>query len=87
MTGMMSENPVSEKFRRPIQAAVLISMVLSTNSCVPLLIGGVVGYVAHSEGFGVAKPLNPGSTKTYDEPAAYGDGGGYDAGDSDAPVY
>jgi len=73
--------------RRPIQAAVLIPIVLCSSSCVPLLVGGVVGYVAHSEGFGVAKPLDSGGSQTYGEPAAYGDAGGYDEGAYDEPVY
>ena len=88
MTGKMSENSTSKKFCRLIQAVILISTVLCASSCVPLLIGGVVGYVARGEGFGVAAPLGSGGgSQAYDSPAAYGDTGGYDAGAYDEPVY
>lgn len=83
----MPEKHVSKNFRRLIQAAVLISVVIGTSSCVPLLIGGVVGYVAHSEGIGVVRPIGSGGSQSYDEPAADGNTGGYDTDTYDEPVY
>lgn len=85
---MMSGKPASKNLRRLVQAAVLFCMVLPTNSCVPLLIGGVVGYVARGEGVGVVRPLgSDGGSQAYDTPAGHGDAGGYDEGAYDEPVY
>jgi hypothetical protein len=73
----------------PLSAAVLIRsfrvlmicvLAVGMSSCLPLLAGVAVGYVAHSEGVGIAPPLNSG--RTYEAPAQEYDAGGYDE-----PVY
>ncbi|QTN32824.1 hypothetical protein HZ994_10945 [Akkermansiaceae bacterium] len=52
----------------------------------PLLLGGVVGYVARDQGVGVVEPLGSGAPQSYGAPA-YGDSSGYDTGAYDEPVY
>ena len=79
--------------RRVWRAAACVALVISLNSCVPLLIaaaGVTVGYIARDEGIGQAPPLEGGghrerTQEKYDAPPAYGDGSG--AGDYDLPVY
>jgi hypothetical protein len=68
---------------------VLAVLVTQASSCVPLLIGGVVGYVARDKGLG--RVDGGGDTAAgYDTTPAYGDGADYDFSGSeytDEPVY
>ena len=80
-----------------LRLAACVGLVLSLNSCVPLLIaaaGVSVGYIARDEGIGQAPPLEGGgyrerSTETYQDPAPYGDGSGEieNIDGYDVPVY
>ena len=80
-----------------LKFAGCVGLVVSLNSCVPLLIaaaGVTVGYIARDEGIGQVPPLEGGgyrerSTETYEEPAAYGDGSGdvENLDGYDVPVY
>ena len=73
----------------PLSAAVLIrsfralavcALAAGMSSCLPLLAGAAVGYIARDEGVGIAPPLDSG--RTYEAPAQ-----DYDAGGYDEPVY
>ena len=55
-----------------IVLAPVITLFLSLCSCVPLLVGAAVGYVAHDEGFMKAPPLED------DYSAQEGDGEAYE---------
>ena len=82
---------------RVIRLLTCAGLVVSLNSCVPLLIaaaGVTVGYIARDEGIGQAPPLEGGgyrdkNTQTYDTSPAYGDGAGeIESLDGyDVPVY
>lgn len=61
---------------------------IASSSCVPLLVGGVVGYVASEKGIGEVAPLGSGGSQDYDAPIEYGGAGSsYDSGGYDEPVY
>jgi hypothetical protein len=45
------------RYKPIIVHASVITLLLSLCSCVPLLVGAAVGYVAHEEGFMKAPPL------------------------------
>ena len=60
---------------------------IASSSCVPLLVGGVVGYVANEKGVGEVAPLGSSGSQSYEPPAAYGESGSYDSGGYDEPVY
>lgn len=73
--------PLSAAFLlRPFRALLICALAAGMSSCLPLLAGVAVGYVAHSEGVGIAPPLD--SSRNYDLPAQEYDAGGYDE-----PVY
>ena len=93
----MFEKTIRTGGLRALRLAGCVGLVVSLNSCVPLLIaaaGVTVGYIARDEGIGKAPPLEGGgyrerSTESYEEPAAYGDGSGKieNTGGYDLPVY
>lgn len=52
-----------KKMRRLFFMLVASLLSLLGTSCVPLLIGGVVGYVAREDGIGVVEPISGQDTK------------------------
>jgi len=94
---MTTGETVRKSWRRATGIAVCLCLMVSLNSCVPLLIaaaGVTVGYIARDEGVGQAPPLEGGgfrerTTPAYGGPAPYGDGSGQtdDLGGYDTPVY
>lgn len=90
MTCPRERRPGSMFFNFPFRAAAIALLVVQSTSCVPLLIGGVVGYVAREKGVGVVEPAGSGSGYDYDTAPAYGDGATYDYSGpefTDEPVY
>jgi len=89
----MSETKTHSKTARSFRAVACVALVVSLNSCVPLLIaaaGVTVGYIARDEGIGQAPPLEGGGyrerkVEKYDAPPGYEDGSG--RSDYDLPVY
>jgi hypothetical protein len=61
---------------------VVCFFTILTTSCVPLLVGGVVGYIARDQGIGVIDPVS-GS----DQPETYDSTPLYESDDYDYPVY
>tara|TARA_B110000037_G_scaffold1690_1_gene2004 strand:- start:39668 stop:39952 length:285 start_codon:yes stop_codon:yes gene_type:complete len=94
---MMFGKTISTSGLRALRFAASVGLLVSLNSCVPLLIGAAgvtVGYIARDEGVGQAPPLEgsgyrESSTETYEEPVAYGDGSGEieNLDGYDVPVY
>ncbi len=78
-----------------LRLAICAGVVISLNSCVPLVIaaaGVTVGYIARDEGVGQAPPLEGGeyrdrSVDSYVEPPAYDDSSGGSTDGYDLPVY
>lgn len=72
--------------------ALVALLVFQTSSCVPLFVGGVIGYVARDQGVGKVGPVDGGGDKSYDynSSSGYDDGAAYEyeePGFSDMPVY
>ena len=59
----------------------------ASSSCVPLLVGGVVGYVASEKGVGEVAPLGSSGSQSFEPHTDYGDTGSFDSGGYDEPVY
>lgn len=93
----MSGKTILTNGRRALRIAVCVGLLVSLNSCVPLLIaaaGVTVGYIARDEGVGQAPPMEGGGYRerkvdNYEAPSAYGDGSGgrEDLDGYDTPVY
>lgn len=47
---------------RVVCAAFLCVLAIGMSSCVPLMIGAAVGYIARDEGLGTAPPMHSGDT-------------------------
>jgi hypothetical protein len=78
----MPEKKIFDLCLLPLRVVALFGFSLALSSCVPVMVGLAVGYVARGEGFGVAPPLDSGRQET-DELPAYDNGGDT----YDAPVY
>lgn len=59
----------------------------ASSSCVPLVVGGVVGYVASEKGVGEVAPLGSSGSQPYEPRTDNDDAGSYDSGGYDEPVY
>ena len=77
----LPSSPKKGRNRLPqlLRAVVIGFLVFQMSSCVPLVVGGVAGYVAHAQGFGKIGPVGGGEDKTY----GYGSSPSYQS----APAY
>ena len=59
--------------QRCVYALVAVVVCAVSTSCVPLLVGAAIGYIAHDEGFMKAPPVNQEYTPSPPPDASYQD--------------